>query len=152
MSQKYTRELATHLPDSLWAYRNSPKSATGVSPFSLVYGTEVMSLAEVMTPSLRVMQMLEKEKGVFTAKRCEDLEELDEKREKAQKHSRKYRQRMTKAYGKMTKERVFEEGQLVLKVADHIRRGMAGQSKFSPKWEGPFVMREAHASRYYCLA
>ena len=39
-----------------------------------------------MTPSLKVMQMQEKEKEeeVFTAKRCEDLEGLDEKREKAQ--------------------------------------------------------------------
>ena len=44
-----------HLPNAIWAYRNSPKSATRFSPFSLVYGTEVMSLAEVMTPSLKVM-------------------------------------------------------------------------------------------------
>ena len=59
---------------------------------------------------------------------------------------------MTKAYGKTTKERVFAEGQLVLKTTDHVKRGMAGPSKFSPKWEGPFVIREAHASGYYCLA
>ena len=51
---------------------------------------------------------------------------------------------MTKAYGRMTKERVFTEGQLVLKVADYIRRGMAGPSKFALKWEGPLVIREAH--------
>ena len=59
---------------------------------------------------------------------------------------------MTKAYGKTTKERVFAEGQLVLKTTDHVKRGMAGPSKFSPKWEGPCVIREAHASGYYCLA
>ena len=57
MSQEYTGGWATHLPDALWAYRNSPKLATGFSPFSLVYGTEVVSLAKIMTPSLRVMQM-----------------------------------------------------------------------------------------------
>ena len=65
--------------------------------------------------------------------RCEVLEGLDEKREEAQKHSRKYRQRMTKAYGRMTKERVFVERQLVLKIVDHIKQGMDGPSKFSPK-------------------
>ena len=56
-----------HLPDAFWAYKNSPKLATRFSPFSLVYGTEMMSLAEAMTPSLRVMQMWkkEKEKEVF---------------------------------------------------------------------------------------
>ena len=74
-----------HLLDALWAYRNSPKSATGFSPFSLVYGTEVVSPAEIMTPSLRVMQMQEKEKEeeVFAVERREDLEGLYEKREKA---------------------------------------------------------------------
>ena len=74
-----------HLLDALWAYRKSLKSATGFSPFSLVYGTEVVSPVEIMTPSLRIMQMREKEKEgeVFAAERFEDLEELDEKREEA---------------------------------------------------------------------
>ena len=63
------------------------------------------------------------------------MEGLDEKKEKAQEHSRRYRQKMTEAYSRMTKEKVFAEGQLVLKVADYVRRGMAGPSKFAPKWE-----------------
>ena len=58
---------------------------------------------------------------------------------------------MTEAYDRMTKERVFAEGQLVLKVADYVRRGLARQSKFAPKWEGPFVIREVHQSGYYRL-
>jgi len=41
---------------------------------------------------------------------------------------------MTETYGKTTKERVFAEGQLVLKTVDHVRQGMVGPSKFSPKW------------------
>ena len=69
MNQEYSGGWATHLPDALWAYRSSPKSATGFSPFSLVYRTEVVSPAEVMIPSLRVMQARrkEKEKEVFMA-------------------------------------------------------------------------------------
>ena len=39
----------------------------------------------------------------------------------AQERNRRYRQRMTEAYGRMTKERVFAERQLVLKVADYVR-------------------------------
>ena len=94
-----------------------------------------MSLAEVMTPSLRVMQIQgkEKEEEAFTVEMCEDLEGLNEKREEAQGHSCRYRQRMTEAYGRMTKKRVFVEGQLVLRVADYVKRGMAGPSKFAPK-------------------
>ena len=34
MNQEYVGGWATHLPDALWAYRNSPKSPTGFSPFS----------------------------------------------------------------------------------------------------------------------
>ena len=72
-----------HLLDALWAYQSSPKSATRFSPFPLVYRMEVMSLVEVMTPFLRVMQARKKEneKEVFVAERCEDLEGLDEKKE-----------------------------------------------------------------------
>lgn len=113
-----------------------------------------MSLAEVMTLSFRVMQMQKKEKkkGVFTTERCEDLEGLDEKREEAQEYSCRYRQKMIEAYSRITKERVFAKGQLVLKAIDHVGRGIAGPSKFSQKWEGPLVIREAHASGYYHLA
>ena len=59
---------------------------------------------------------------------------------------------MTEDYGRMTKERVFVEGQLVLKVAEYVRQGMAGPSKFAPKWERPFMIRETHPSGYYRLA
>ena len=71
-----------------------------------------MTEAEVMMPSLRVMQARkkEKEKEVFVAERCEDLEGLDEKRKEAQERSHRYRQKMTEPYGRTTKERVFVEG------------------------------------------
>ena len=115
---------------------------------------EVISLVEVMIPSLRVMQARkkEKEKEVFVAERCEDLKGLDRKRKEAQECGHKHKQKITEAYGRMTKERVFAKEQLVLKTIDHVRQGMARPSKFSPKWERPFVVREAHANEYYRLA
>ena len=80
------------------------------------------------------MQKKENEKEVFMAERCEDMEGLDEKKEEVQKHSHRYKQRMTEAYGRMIKETMFTERQLMLRTADHVRRGMVGPSKFSPKW------------------
>ena len=59
---------------------------------------------------------------------------------------------MTEAYGRTTKERVFIEGKLVQKIVNHIKRGMAKPFKISPKWDGSFVIREAHANGYYHLA
>ena len=49
----------------------------------LVYGTEAASPAKLMIPSLRVFQTWKKEneKDVFVVERCEDLEEVDEKRD-----------------------------------------------------------------------
>lgn len=98
------------------------------------------------------MQKKESEKEVFAVERCEDLEGLNERRKEAQECSRRYRQKMTKAYGKTIKERIFIEGQIVLRTTDHVRRGLTGPFKFLSKWEGPFMVREANVSGYSRLA
>jgi len=71
ISQECNGRQVTHLADALWAYQCSPKSTTRCSPFSLVYGTKVVSPMEFMTPFLKVLQMQkkEKEKEVFAAER-----------------------------------------------------------------------------------
>ena len=64
----------------------------------------------------------------------------------------RYAQRASGKIGRAScRERVFVEGQQVLKAADYVRRGLAGPSKFAPKWEGPLVIGEAHQSGYYRL-
>ena len=42
--------------------------------------------------------------------------------------------------------------ELVWKTAPHVR-GVAGavKHKFSPKWEGPYIVKEADATRHYWL-
>ncbi|KAL2248370.1 UNVERIFIED_CONTAM: hypothetical protein Sindi_2689300 [Sesamum indicum] len=44
------------LPGVLWAYRTTPRSATGETPFCLVYGTEAIIPAEIGEESQRIMQ------------------------------------------------------------------------------------------------
>ncbi|KAL0416105.1 UNVERIFIED_CONTAM: Pro-Pol polyprotein [Sesamum latifolium] len=51
----WTEELTS----VLWAYRTTPRGSTGESPFSLVYGTEVIIPAELGMPSHRVMNFSE---------------------------------------------------------------------------------------------
>ena len=41
---------------------------------------------------------------------------------------------------------------MVLKTVDHVRRGLPSPSKFTPNWEGPYVIREAHDNGYYRLS
>ena len=58
---------------------------------------------------------------------------------------------MTRAYAQAVRPRAFTEGQLVLRTAKHVKRNLPGPSKFAPKWEGPYIIKEDHDSRYYYL-
>jgi ribonuclease HI len=150
----YGKGWNSHLADVLWAYRGSPKTATGFTPFSLVYGTDVISPPELLVPSPRILQGTELEADVemCAEARVADLESLDEARELALARSLRYHQRLANAYGKTVHIRIFSQGQMVLKTADHVRRGLPSPSKFTPNWEGPYVIREAHDSGYYRLS
>ena len=76
---------------------------------------------------------------------------MEEERELAKRRSQRYQQRMTRAYAQVVHLRAFTEGQLVLRTAEHVRRNLSGPSKFAPKCEGPYIIREAHNSGYYYL-
>ena len=56
---------------------------------------------------------------------------------------------MANAYNKVMKARTFVNGQMVLKVANHVRRNLSTPSKFAPNWVGPYLVREANESGYY---
>uniref|UniRef100_A0A2N9IPK6 RNA-directed DNA polymerase n=1 Tax=Fagus sylvatica TaxID=28930 RepID=A0A2N9IPK6_FAGSY len=151
----YGKGWNSHLADVLWAYRGSPKTATGFTPFSLVYGTDVISPPELLVPSPRILQGTELEADVemCAEARVADLESLDEARELALARSLRYHQKVSKVLmGKTVHIRIFSQGQMVLKTADHVRRGLPSPSKFTPNWEGPYVIREAHDSGYYRLS
>ncbi|MCI66857.1 gypsy retrotransposon integrase-like protein, partial [Trifolium medium] len=45
----------------LWAYRTTPHSTTGETPFQLVYGTEAVIPVEIGEPSRRTEQSLDEE-------------------------------------------------------------------------------------------
>jgi hypothetical protein len=81
----YGNNWSSHLADVLWAYRSSPNTATGFTPFSLVYGTNTISLTELVVPTPWVLQGsdLEVDANILTEARMADLEGLDESRELA---------------------------------------------------------------------
>ena len=59
---------------------------------------------------------------------------------------------MAKAYEQAIHSRIFTQRKLVLRAAKHVRRNILGPRMFTPKWEGPYVVKEAHDSGYYYLA
>uniref|UniRef100_A0A2N9FCN2 Uncharacterized protein n=1 Tax=Fagus sylvatica TaxID=28930 RepID=A0A2N9FCN2_FAGSY len=120
----YGKGWSSHLADTLWAYRGSTKTATGFTPFSLVYGTDAISPTELLVPSPRILHGmdLEADADICAEARVADL------------------------------ERIFAKGQMVLRTVDHVRRGLPSPSKFAPNWEGPYLIREAYDSGYYKLS
>ena len=144
----YGNDWRAHLADVLWAYRSSPKTATGFTPFSLVYGTDTISLTELVVSSTRVMQgsELEVDANMYAETRIANLERLDEARELAKAKNQRNYQKMANVYSKTLRVRVFVEGQMVLKAAEFVRRGLPSPSKFSPNWDEPYIIREAHGS------
>uniref|UniRef100_A0A2N9HVE6 RNA-directed DNA polymerase n=1 Tax=Fagus sylvatica TaxID=28930 RepID=A0A2N9HVE6_FAGSY len=150
----YGKGWNSHLADTLWAYRGSTKTATGFTPFSLVYGTDAISPTELLVPSPRILHGmdLEADADICAEARAADLEGLEEARELAQVRSLRYHQKLADAYEKTLQTRIFAKGQMVLRAVDHVRRGLPSPSKFAPNWEEPYLIREAYDSGYYKLS
>ena len=52
---KTYKDWSEYLPFALWGYRTTTRTATGQTPFLLVYGTEAVLPIEIEIKSLRVM-------------------------------------------------------------------------------------------------
>ncbi|KAI5323366.1 hypothetical protein L3X38_032438 [Prunus dulcis] len=144
---------SVHLPDALWAYRTSPRSAIGFSPYSLVYAYDAISPVEITIPLARVSTVNDLE---WDAKSCSDwrlldLEAVDEKRMEVERKMALYHKTIAQAYKRTVKPQAFKQGDLVLKVVEHVKRQVSGPSKFAPQWEGPYAIKEVHSSGYYRL-
>ena len=108
---------------------------------------------ELVIPTPRVLEENWEDTEVANnERRLADLEGLDEEREVARRRSMRYQQRMVKAYAQSIHRKAFTKGQLVLRIVEHVRRNLLRPSKFALKWEGPYIIREAHNSRYYYLS
>ena len=114
----------------LWACRNSMKTATGFSLFSLIYGTEAISPMELVVPTPRVVleENQESPEDTNDERRVADLDGLEEEREVTRMRSQRYQQRMAKAYAQSVHPKAFPkaftEGQLVLRIVEHVRRNL----------------------------
>ena len=103
------------LPFALHTYRTRVRTSTGATPYSLVYGMEVMLPIEVEIPSLRVLREVELEETEWVQTGYEQLNLIEEKRMKAICHGQLYQKRMMRAHDKKIRPKQFQEGELVLK-------------------------------------
>jgi hypothetical protein len=128
----------TMLFSTLWAYRKSVKSATGFTPFQLVYGLEDILSIECEIPSLNlVVELLpntytEEERQLY-------LMLLDETRRDATLVIETQKKRVKSQYDKHVKPHIFSEGDIVLLYEQD--RDLLGAKKFEAMWRGPYIVR-----------
>ena len=89
MVKKY-KDWSEYLPFALWRYRTIMCTATGQTPFSLVYGCETVIPIEIEIKSLRVMMEARTPESEWARKRYDHLVSLDEKRMDALFHTQIY--------------------------------------------------------------
>jgi len=119
--------------------------------FFLVYGCEAVIPLEIQMSSLRVALATKMTKEDNDRLRLQELEALDEKQLRAQQHIELYQARISKAFNKKVKQRVFQKGYLVLAVRRSMIMTHKTKGKFQPKWEGPFVIEIIYSNRAYYL-
>lgn len=133
------RDWPNKLHFALWGYRTSIRTATGATPYSLVYGTEAVLPAEIAVPSLRIVAESEIPEADWAKARYDELVGMDERRLKALHNIQQYQKRIAKAFNKKVKPRDIKEGDLVLKQRRAPIQDPRG--KFRPNWEGPFIVK-----------
>ncbi|KAI3746808.1 hypothetical protein L6452_09249 [Arctium lappa] len=120
------------LPSVLWANRTTPRTSTGQTPFSLVYGCEAVLPIEVRLPTSRHTSV---EHNLVDL--SYDLDALEELREAAHIRMASQKQAVERHFNKNVQVKVFQEGNYVLRrVFQNTQEPNAG--KLSTKWEGPY--------------
>ena len=111
------KKWVDQLPPVLWVYRTTPKHSTGLSPFYLAFGAEVVLPTEIMLPTSRTSAV---EQGLNEQLLSNDKALLGETRLQAIEHILKYQEAMKKRYDKKVKKRSFQQGDWVLRRAVHM--------------------------------
>ncbi|KAL6348421.1 hypothetical protein AAG906_005729 [Vitis piasezkii] len=135
-----SRDWSEKLSFALWAYGTSFRTSIGATPYSLVYGMEVVLPVKIEMGSLRValkQQIFERE---WAQAQFDWLNLLDEKRLRATDHVQAYQRKMARAFRKWVKPRALQKEDLVLRILRCLIGDPRG--KFRPSWSGPYVIRE----------
>ena len=125
-----------YLPEVLWVYRTTQKSATWETPFSLAFGTEAVALVEVgiKSPMIELASVEHNDEALRL-----NLDLLDEKREQVLKRAEDYQMKTARYYNQKVKPRSYMPGDLVLKNLLPTRKNPA-HGKLGPNWEGPYII------------
>ncbi|KAK2997736.1 hypothetical protein RJ639_024902 [Escallonia herrerae] len=135
------------LPKVLWAYRTTPHSVTGETPFLLCFGTEALLPLEVGLPTVRVLQFAEAENEENLRG---NLDLLDDVRAQALDRMISTKRRVARYYNRRVRMKIFRVGDLVLRKLE-VFDPKAAVGKLSPNWEGPYKVSKVLRPGAYSL-
>ncbi|CAJ2629364.1 unnamed protein product [Trifolium pratense] len=137
------KKWVEELDNVLWAYRTTPHSTTGETPFRMVYGTEAVIPVEIGEPSRRTEQPLDEEQNDEALR--EELDLVEEIRTGASLKEATLKQKIAARHDTKVIKREFEVGSLVLR-----RNADSQEGKLAPNWEGPYrVIDKTENGAYY---
>ncbi|XP_057452113.1 uncharacterized protein LOC130743916 [Lotus japonicus] len=140
-------DWAEQLDHVLWAYRTTPHSTTGESPYRLTFGTEAVIPAEIGEPSARTAGFDPNQNDQLIG---EDLDLLAERRAVANCRELIAKQQAAIRYNRKAVLRSFTAGDLVLRKASVGARSTE-RGKLAANWEGPYRVVEATGTGAYKL-
>ncbi|XP_074352016.1 uncharacterized protein LOC141691176 [Apium graveolens] len=112
MIEEIPRCWVDELPNVLWSYRTTPRSATGETPFRLAYGVDAVLPVEISLISPRI-EVFDSSLAVKGLRFHNDL--LEETREESRLRMIAQQEKTTRYFNKKVKNRRFEVGDLVLR-------------------------------------
>ena len=129
------------LNEALWAYRMAYHGSIKTSPYELVYGHNAVLPWEMQTGSRRITLQNDLSAEVYKNLMIDDLEDLSCFRLRALENIKANKLRVAKYYNKQVKNKQFSEGDLVWKVKLPIGSKDSKFGKWSPSWEGPYLIK-----------
>ena len=136
-----------YLPEVLWAYRTTCKTATRETPFALAFDTEVVAPVEIglKSPRIELASVDQNEEALRL-----NMDLLDEKREQVLQRTEDYQRKTVKYYNQKVKPRSYKPCDLVLKKLLPARKNPT-HGKLGPNWEGPYIVSRVVRSGNYEL-
>ncbi|XP_059629884.1 uncharacterized protein LOC132272818 [Cornus florida] len=137
------------LSEALWAYRNSKRTSTGITPYWLTFGYDAVLPMELNVKSVRIALQHNLIPADYNEAMLAKLEDLDEVQKLALDHLIVHKAKVMKAYNKRIKFKSFAEGDIVWQTILPTGNVDRTYGKWSPTWKGPFVVHQVlHEGAY----